>query len=101
MKPRPLHLPTLSLESQRDYNCAGLGLLAYGTNQALVVRYIHSLFLLGGEAIVTLIIYASSQTTRPVHRLKDTETTPVVVAHFAISESFSRKASFDKRGISF
>ena len=101
MKPRPLHLPTLSLESRRDYNCAGLGLLAYGTNQALVVRYIHSLFLLRGEAIVTLVIYASSQTTRPVHRLKDTETTPVVVAHFAISESFSRKVSFDKWGISF
>ena len=79
----------------REYNRANLGFLACSTNQTLVVRYIHILFLLGGEAIVPLVIYSSLQTTHAVHRLKDTETAPVVTAHFAISESFSRKASLD------
>lgn len=94
-----MHLPECHRHFTRTYNRTDLLLLAHSTDETLVVRYIHSLFLFGREAIYTLVVYFLPTLKHPLHRLNVTDTAPLLTAHFAMPANSSRNASFEMCGI--
>lgn len=94
-----MHLPAYYHNCTRTHNRTDLLLLAHSTDETLVVRYIHSLFLFGREAIYTLVVYFLPTLKHALHRLNVTDTAPLLTAHFAMPANSSRNASFEMCGI--